>query len=241
MRQFQIKSVSPYVQQVVKRNAGNKFDKFDLYSFKNLQISIPVLIRVYVTDASFLVYNIKTNTVQALAPMPQPMKYFGMAMVNSEDVLVCGPTQNQPICSLYVGQLNMWTSMPPMPNNNNNGLIGFPMLILQKRPYAFGGNNYYNGIANTVYTFETGVWASRANMTQPLAWHTAVTFDNDTALVCGGRSSNNPVTTQSACNTYKATTNVWTMSANMTAPRWGHGMTIYKGTIAPFDTVITNH
>jgi N-acetylneuraminic acid mutarotase len=187
-----------------------------------------VLIRITHTDASFIVYNAKTNTSKTLAPMQQPQAYYGMAMVNTEDVLLCGGGQNQQVCSLYIGQLNMWNvNMPQIPSSN--GLIGFPMLTLYKRPYVFGGYGNFNGAVNTVYTFETGVWSSRANMTQAIAWHTAVAFDTDTALVCGGKKSNDLTTAQTACNTYKAATNAWTKSADMTAPRWGHGMTMYKG------------
>jgi hypothetical protein len=124
------------------------------------------------------IYNAATNSTQAGAPMPQAGGEYGMTMLNSGAVLVCGGGSTN-TCWVYTVGVNTWTTFTPLPAI----LAFFPMLTLHGRPYVFGGSNDNNIVFNTVYTFESNAWKTRTPMETTLEAHSAVVLGVDTALV----------------------------------------------------------
>jgi len=166
--------------------------------------------------------------------MPQDQFAYGLTLVDSANVLMCGGYTNDTIlstCVLYNATANAWSTFPSLPL----AIEFFPMITLHGRPFVFGGctednNDGCNRVSNTVYTFDTsGVWSARASLPVGLHFHTAVANDTlDTALVCGGLTG--ALYVQSACYTYSLTANAWTQAASLNTARYGHGMAVYKGT-----------
>ena len=123
---------------------------------------------------------------------------YGMTLLVNGDILVCGGqwTSN---CTLYASVGNKWSTFSPLPM----AIVGLAMITLHDSgPYVFGGFNYPT-ILNTVYTFDaTNAWTPRTPMPRLLNFHTAVALDTNTAMVCGGLTTN--ITIQSQCYKYTA-------------------------------------
>ncbi len=152
---------------------------------------MPKILQDGVTTAS--------NTTRELTPMGNELSGYGMTLLVNGDILVCGGywTSN---CALYSSVGNKWSTFASLPME----IINFAMITLHdSRPYVFGGVNS-STILNTVYTFDAtnAKWTPRAPMQRPLWRHTAVAFNTNTAMVCGGGTTSNAV--QSQC--YKYTT-----------------------------------
>jgi len=181
------------------------------------------------TDTSFVVYNTATNTTRTLTPMKQLRTYYGMTLVdNVTSVLVCGGESGgmlKSTCGLYYIDSNVWTTYASLPV----AMYSFSMITLQARAVVFGGRQAGNIIADTVYTFNSSGWTSRASMFQPLWLHTAVALNDSCALVCGGQVSTSAGSAQSACYTYSSTMDAWaSTNAQLNTARWAHGMVMYK-------------
>jgi hypothetical protein len=129
-----------------------------------------------------IIYNATTNSTQAATPMPQAISDYGMTMLNSECVLLCGGATNDTAvvstCFLYLVGVDTWLTFPSLPT----AIVDFPMITLHNRPFVFGG---YNGNAtlNTVLTFESNTWSERKPMEKALTDHRAVALNVDMALV----------------------------------------------------------
>jgi hypothetical protein len=41
-------------------------------------------------EKAFIVYDVKTNTTTNLAPIPKPRANYGMTLISSNEILVCG-------------------------------------------------------------------------------------------------------------------------------------------------------
>jgi hypothetical protein len=150
---------------------------------------------------------------------------------NATSVLVCGGQSGNMLkttCGLYYIDSNVWTTYASLPV----AMYSFTMITLQTRPFVFGGRQANNIIANTVYTFDSASWISRASMLQPLWLHTAVALNDSCALVCGGEKSDSAGSAQSACYTYSSTMDAWaSTNAQLNTARWAHGMAMYKGSL----------
>jgi N-acetylneuraminic acid mutarotase len=135
---------------------------------------------------------------------------YGMTLLNTGDVLVCGGVNASDVnvhlstCTLYNGALTPFVSLPM-------AIAYFAMVQVKgddddpiDNTYVFGGYNGSN-VVDTVYAFDMwnarNVWSVRAPMPVALANHSVVAVKKHNqprlVVVCGGRDDTGTV--QSAC------------------------------------------
>jgi hypothetical protein len=134
-----------------------------------------VLFAVYPT--SLVLFNIETNISHALPQMP---KYYNsacwMTYVDG-DIFVCGDDN---FCQGYNITYATWSSVPsPFVQN----YVQVAVILLNGRPYVFGGQSANGLTVNTVYAYyANGTWGTRAPMPLPLRGVGAAALINSTSV-----------------------------------------------------------
>ena len=159
------------------------------------------------SSPSFFVYNCMSNTTTELTPMPAATDAYGMTVFGKSGVLVCGGSvggHSTSICTMYNITVNTWTTttFPMLPM----AITNFAMITLMSDigPYFFGGSKLEIVIQHGLHIrHNKQAWVTRAPMQTTLQAHTAVALNSDTALVCGGASTDTETYgLQSKCYTY---------------------------------------
>jgi hypothetical protein len=184
-----------------------------------------------------MVYNnTVTGTTRHAAKMIQWREYYDMITLYIGDILACGGNMGNLLssCELYTPANNTWTAYPSLPV----ATMDLAMINLARsqldcgRPFVFGGSTGYALYLTTtgsVYIFIGNTWRTRTPMPVALANHRVVQLDHTTALACGGYDNSEKI--QSACYSYNATADEWSLMPPLNRARGGHGMTVYNGAI----------
>lgn len=174
---------------------------------------------------SLEIYDPKTNTWQAGAPMPKANQELAFASGPDDHIYVIGSHGSGSDATTnafsYNPRNNKWKKLASIPGSAWEGAAA---ASTKEKVYVFGGRSFGGSTspATRVYDIRTNTWEAAADIPVAVMQHRAITAEDGRIYVIGGRTSPD-AGPAGLVQIYDPATDTWSAGADMPIPKVAFG------------------